>query len=137
MADRLNEYQRNAVLAASPAQLLTMLYDRLLLDLYRAERAQLEERWDEASAQLLHAQDIVTELQRTLDVEVWDGARRLMAIYDYVYRGLVRANIARDPDSTRECADLLEPLRRAWHDAAERPAPGAGAGSAAGVARVG
>lgn len=121
MADRLNDYQRTAILSASPAQLLTMLYDRLLLDLHRAEQAQLEERWAEASVQLLHAQDIVSELQRTLDVAAWDGAGRLMAIYDYVYQALVRANISRDVAFTRECAARLEPLRQAWHDAAAMP----------------
>ncbi|MCM3657486.1 flagellar export chaperone FliS [Agromyces mediolanus] len=133
MTDRLNDYQRTAILSASPAQLLTMLYDRLLLDLHRAEQAQLAERWGEASTQLLHAQDIVSELQRTLDVRVWDGASRLMAIYDYVYQSLVRANISRDVELTRECQARLEPLRQAWHEAAAMPV----AAPAGGVARVG
>jgi len=133
MTDRLNDYQRTAILSASPAQLLTMLYDRLLLDLDRAEQAQLAEQWGEASAQLLHAQDIVSELQRTLDVRVWDGASRLMAIYDYVYQSLVRANISRDVELTRECQARLEPLRQAWHEAAAMPV----AAPAGGVARVG
>lgn len=133
MTDRLNDYQRTAILSASPAQLLTMLYDRLLLDLHRAEQAQLAEQWGEASTQLLHAQDIVSELQRTLDVRVWDGASRLMAIYDYVYQSLVRANISRDVELTRECQARLEPLRQAWHEAAAMPV----AAPAGGVARVG
>jgi len=133
MTDRLNDYQRTAILSASPAQLLTMLYDRLLLDLDRAEQAQLAEQWGEASAQLLHAQDIVSELQRTLDVRVWDGASRLMAIYDYVYQALVRANISRDVELTRECQARLEPLRQAWHEAAAMPV----AAPVGGVARVG
>lgn len=133
MTDRLNDYQRTAILSASPAQLLTMLYDRLLLDLDRAEQAQLAEQWGEASAQLLHAQDIVSELQRTLDVRVWDGASRLMAIYDYVYQALVRANISRDVELTRECQTRLEPLRQAWHEAAAMPV----AAPVGGVARVG
>ncbi|MFK4731508.1 flagellar export chaperone FliS [Agromyces mediolanus] len=133
MTDRLNDYQRTAILSASPAQLLTMLYDRLLLDLDRAEQAQLAEQWAEASAQLLHAQDIVSELQRTLDVRVWDGASRLMAIYDYVYQSLVRANISRDVTLTRECQARLEPLRQAWHEAAAMPV----AAPVGGIARVG
>jgi flagellar protein FliS len=136
MADRMSDYQRSAILSASPAQLLTMLYDRLLLDLHRAEQAQAAERWAEASAQLRHAQDIIIELQRTLDVDAWDGAGRLMAIYDYVFEAAMQANIGRDIELTRECQRRLEPLRQAWHEAAAMPA-GVPVGAAAGVDRVG
>ena len=130
MTDHLDEYQRTAIMSATPAQLLTMLYDRLLLDLHRAEAAQTSGDWPAATAQLLHAQDIVVELQRSLDLETWDGARRLMAIYDYVFQALVSANIGRDVELTRECTRRLEPLRLAWHEAAVAP-------SAAGGFRVG
>ena len=130
MTDRLDEYQRTAIMSATPAQLLGMLYDRLLLDLHRAETAQLGGDWAAATAQLVHAQDIVVELQRSLDLDAWDGARRLMAIYDYVFESLVSANIGRDVELTRECAGRLEPLRQAWHEAAVAP-------SAAGGFRVG
>lgn len=134
MADRMSDYQRTAILSASPAQLLTMLYDRLLLDLHRAEQAQVEGRWADASDQLRHAQDIIIELQRTLDADVWDGARRLMAIYDYVFEAAVQANIGRNVELTRECQRRLEPLRQAWHEAAAMPA---GVPVGAGIDRVG
>lgn len=136
MADHMSDYQRTAILSASPAQLLTMLYDRLLLDLHRAEQAQLGGRWSEASDQLRHAQDIVIELQRTLDVDAWDGARRLLAIYDYVFEAAVQANIGRNVELTRECQRRLEPLRQAWHEAAATPA-GAPVAAGAGFDRVG
>ena len=95
-----------------------MLYDRLLLDLQRAETAQLGEDWPVASAQLLHAQEIVAELMSSLKPEVWDGGPGLMAVYHYVFDAMVRANTQRDVEKTRECVRLLEPLRLAWHDAA-------------------
>ena len=111
-------YNRDAVLNASPARLLTLLYDRLLLDLQRAEVAQLGEDWPVASAQLLHAQEIVTELMSSLRPEVWDGGPGLVAIYSYVLNAMIRANAGRDVVKTRECITLLEPLRTAWHEAA-------------------
>lgn len=111
-------YNRDAVLSASPARLLTMLYDRLLLDLQRAEVAQDIEDWATASEQLLHAQDILTELTSSLKVEAWDGAEGLMGVYTFATRALIYANTHRDVDSTRVCIQLLEPLRQTWHEAA-------------------
>ena len=111
-------YNRDSVLNASPAKLLVMLYDRLLLDLGRAETAQLGEDWDTASAQLMHAQEIVGELMSSLRPESWDGGPGLMAIYTYVLNAMMRANTGRDVEKTRECTRLLEPLRLAWHEAA-------------------
>ena len=111
-------YNRDSVLNASPARLLVMLYDRMLLDLQRAETAQLVEDWHTASAQLMHAQEIVGELMSSLRPETWDGGPGLLAIYTYVYQGMVRANTGRDVEKTRECIRLLEPLRLAWHEAA-------------------
>jgi flagellar secretion chaperone FliS len=118
LAAARNLYNRDSVLSASPARLLVMLYDRLLLDLSRAETAQLGEDWSLASAQLLHAQEIVTELISSLRPEQWDGGPGLLAVYNYVLAGMVTANTRRDVLKTRECIALLEPLRLAWHDAA-------------------
>ena len=91
---KLNQYQRNAILSASPARLLTMLYDRLMLDLARAEAAQEAQQWSVASDNLLHAQAIVTELTITLDTKVWDGAEGLLAM-----RRAGARTFAQDPDT--------------------------------------
>lgn len=118
-ADRAAQLNRDAVLSATPVRLLTMLYDRLLLDLGRAEQAQTAENWAAANEQLQHAQAILTELSGSLKLDVWDGAEGLLALYTYVTNALVLANIHRDVARTREAITLLEPLRLAWHDAAE------------------
>src|SRR3978361_1385701 len=111
-------YNRDSVLSASPARLLVMLCTRRLLALARAETAQLGEDWPLASAQLLHAQEIVTELVGSLRPEGWDGGPGPLAVYNYVLGGMAQANMRRDVEKTRECITLLEPLRTAWHEAA-------------------
>ncbi|GAA5025406.1 hypothetical protein GCM10023258_18260 [Terrabacter aeriphilus] len=119
------QYARDAVLSASPARLLTMLYDRLLLDLHRAQAAQEVADWQVASNQLIHAQDIIIELSATLKPGVWDGADNLRALYEYVRMALVNANIHRDVARTREAITLLTPLQEAWYAAAEHARDGA------------
>jgi flagellar secretion chaperone FliS len=116
---RRSQYVREAVLSATPTRLLTMLYDRLLLDLNRAEAAQEQQNWGSASEQLLHAQAILSELTSSLNVELWDGAEGLRALYTYVTTALIAANTRKDVARTREAIALLDPLRAAWHEAAE------------------
>ena len=119
-----NQYLADSVLSAPPARLLTMLYDRLLLDLGRAEAAQQSANWAVASENLLHAQAIVTELSSSLKLDAWDGASGLLGVYNYVSTALINANIQRDAALTREAIELLEPLRQTWHEAAAAvPAP--------------
>ncbi len=123
----------DSLATASPAVLLTRLYDRLVLDLARAEQAQRAGDRATASTQLLHAQDIVAELLSSLDADAWDGGPGLAAIYGFLLTELVDANVTSDADRTASCRSLVEPLRDAWHDAA-RLAAGASAVAAVGQA---
>jgi len=108
----------DSIATASPARLLTMLYDRLVLDLVRAETAQELGDRSTASKQLLHAQEIVLELICSLRTDEWDGATRLGSIYGFLHSELVRANMTIDPERTRHCRLLAEPLAEAWREAA-------------------
>ena len=117
-AAQRNQYLADSILSAPPARLLTMLYDRLLLDLGRAETAQQAANWPVASENLLHGQAIIAELISSLKTDAWDGADGLLGLYNYAFTALVNANIQRDPALTREAIELLEPLRQAWHEAA-------------------
>ena len=138
------QFLNDTVLSSSPARLLTMLYDRLVLDLDRAGKAQLAGDLVESNNQLTHAQDIVAELLVTLDVTAWDGGPGLHALYTHLLGELIRANLTRDPEVTAACRAMVEPLRAAWHEAAAslsvaaaRPstsrAPMAGVGGVLGV----
>lgn len=117
-----SHYVNDAVQTASPATLLVMLYDRLVLDLLRAETALREGTRDAANEQLTHAQDIIGELTATLDVNAWDGAKQLMSVYTFLMTTLVEANVAGDADKVEQCRHLVEPLQDAWQQAARQVA---------------
>ncbi|OIH86765.1 flagellar export chaperone FliS [Arthrobacter sp. UCD-GKA] len=116
------QLNREAILSASPARLLTMLYDRLLVDLNRAEAAQLSGNWPAASENLVHAQSIIAELISSLNSDLWSGATQLHSLYAFSTQLLIDANIKRDPALTRQAITLMEPLRQTWHEAASAPA---------------
>ena len=111
-------YMGDTVATASPQQLLVMLYDRLALDLERAEEALVAGDRDVSHAQLLHAQEIVLELRASLQVDVWEGGPRLAALYSWVLGELMKANLKGDVRRVRDCRQVVEPLRDAWRQAA-------------------
>ena len=137
--EQRDRYTADVVMSVTPMRLLTMLYDRLLLDLDRAEAAHGTRSWAVASTNLLHAQDILAELTSSLKVDAWDGGERLLALYSYLSGALVAANVQRDTERIREAISLLDPLRQAWYDAAgqmtvHQPSPRVATGGMLGVA---
>ena len=110
-------YLADSVATASPAKLLVMLYDRLVVDLNRGEQALIAGDRAEANTQLKHAQDIVTELHVSLDLQAWDGAAGLASLYTFVETELINANIRGDAAKVAAVRDLIEPLRETWREA--------------------
>jgi flagellar protein FliS len=111
-------YLADTVTTASPGHLLVMLYDRLVLDLTRAEDALRSGDRAAGAGRLMHAQDILLELRASLDVTTWSGATGLARLYGFLLTELIGANVQADPDRVASCRGLIEPLRDAWRDAA-------------------
>jgi len=112
-------YLAASVATATPARLVVMLYDRLVLDIIQGRDALAEHRYADADAHLRHAQDIVFELRKSLRLDVWEGAAQLASIYVWLIKELIGANISRDAARADACRRLVEPLRDAWRQAAE------------------
>ena len=113
-----SRYLGDSVATASPQRILVMLYDRLVLDLERAEMALDTGDRTEAAAQIQHAQDIVFELRESLRVDAWEGGPRLAALYSWMITELVQAGVKRDRNRVSACRQIAEPLRDAWRQAA-------------------
>lgn len=121
-----NRYVQDAIVTATPGRLLTMLYDRLVRDLRCAELAIMAGDHAEVNTLLIHAQDIVLELQSTLDVNAWSGGKGLNELYSFIYSELIQANIRKDERRVDVCLNIIEPLQLAWHEAALQVAGAAG-----------
>ncbi|MCX6400750.1 MAG: flagellar export chaperone FliS [Propionibacteriales bacterium] len=111
-------YQSNAVATASPARLLVMLVERLVLDVERGLGAQQVADWEGAHRNLVHAQDIVLELESSLQVDKMTGGAELAALYAYLRNQLVLANIRRDAATSEEALGLARQLCDTWREAA-------------------
>lgn len=111
-------YRENSVATASPARLLVMLVERLVLDTERALAAQQCGDWAEAHRHLLHAQDVVAELESSLDADRMTGGRQLAALYRFLHSTLVQANVRRSPETTEQALGLARQLCDTWRQAA-------------------
>lgn len=110
-------YLADAVATASPGRLVVMLYDRLVLDLTRAEVALRGGDRAAGADRLLHAQEIVLELRSSLDVTAWADAPGLAKLYSFLITELIGANVRADADRVAACRALVEPLRDGWWEA--------------------
>jgi flagellar secretion chaperone FliS len=113
-----SRYVSDSVETMSPARLLVALYDRLVLDLDRADAAIVTNDIAGAHNALVHAQDIVSELLNTLDFDAWAASAQLASVYEYVIEQLVMANVQKDAAIVAECREIIQPLRDAWRQAA-------------------
>lgn len=125
-ANKQARFFDDAISTASPAKLLCLLYDRLQLDLTLAVSALGEGQRNDAAGHLGHAQQILLELRGSLDVDAWEGGPGLASLYAWLLGELGRAMVSGDAAVVRSCAELVAPLRSAWHEAA-----GLAAGTAA------
>ena len=112
-----SRYLSDTVNTTSPGHLLVMLYDRLVLDLVRAEEALLAGDREAGSRCLLHAQEIILELHSSLDLKTWSGAAGLGQLYTFLITELIGANVSADAIKTAALRGLVEPLRDAWREA--------------------
>jgi flagellar protein FliS len=115
---RDNPNLRDSVETASPGRLLVMLYDRLALDLERAEAACANGDVQVAHDALLHAQEILAELHASLDHDAWAPAAGLAHVYEFMIGELCTANIHKDSSRVINVRRVLAPLHSAWRDAA-------------------
>ena len=111
-------YLDASIATASPARLLVMLFDRLVLDVQRGLDAQRRGDFEETHRQLTHAQDIVMELQSSLRADEFKGGYDLAALYSFLHRQLVLANIRKDAVITDAGLTLVTDLCDAWRQAA-------------------
>jgi flagellar protein FliS len=111
-------YLDASIATASPARLLVMLFDRLVLDVQRGLEAQRRRDVEETNHHLTHAQDILLELAVSLRPEEFKGGYDLAALYSFLHRQLVMANIRRDASITDEVLTLVTDLCETWREAA-------------------
>ena len=116
-----------AVEDANPHRLIAMLFEGALSRITLAAAHMRRNEFEAKGAQITSALEIVGALRASLDMSVPGGLpQRLDALYDYVSRRMLHANIENDPKVLDEVGGLLRVIADAWAQIAP-PAHVAGA----------
>jgi len=119
--DYAHYYKKQAVETASPARLIIMLYEGALNSIAQAKQALRDGRIPQAHENIVKAQDIISELDRSVDTS-YEVGKSLAALYDYMLRHLITANVKKDEEVLREVEEMLQELLAAWQEAARKAA---------------
>ncbi|NUU96034.1 flagellar biosynthesis protein FliS [Marinitoga sp. 1135] len=117
-ANANDRYLESMVKTASPAKLVELLYVNAIERLNRAIKYIRDKKLPEAHNQIVRVEDIVMELNLSLDMEKGgEISKNLRALYSYMYRRLLEANLKKDTEILEEVKGLLNTLLEAWREA--------------------
>jgi len=114
-------YKAQSVKTASPGKLVLMLFDGYLKFSATAKRGfdidDLTKKNEQINNNLIKAQNIVTELQSSLDMSVpGELPGTLYRLYDFVLHQLQQANLQKKPEPIEEADKVMAELRDAWSE---------------------
>lgn len=113
-----DSYIENSVKTASPAKLVEMLYEKGIEVLKDAKGFFRENNFIAANEKIKRAQDIITELNISLDMEKGgEIAKSLRSLYNYMYRTLIESNLKKDIQKLDEVIYYFEQLLDVWKTA--------------------
>ena len=118
---KLASYRNLSVETASPGKLILMLFDGALRFLNAADEGfkhpSQRERNEAVHNNLIKAQEIILELQRSLNIrDGGDFSVNMFKLYDFMNSKLMEANMRKDPGNIRLVMDLLGQIREAWDE---------------------
>jgi len=113
MTNAASLYQGAAIKTASPAELTLMLYNGAIKFCNQAAIAIEEKDIMKAHTNLIKAQNIIWELQGTLDFK-YNIANDFDLIYKRILNNLLLANTRKDLDKLNEALDDIRSVRDVW-----------------------
>lgn len=110
-----NIYQQSNVFTSNPAKLVIMCYEGAISSLKLARNAYIEKDYETKGMALKKVIDIIHELNASLDMSKGgEVAANLRALYLYIIRILIEADLKSNLDAFDRSICILEELASAW-----------------------
>lgn len=113
----VHAYRHTSVKTATQGRIIVMLYDEAVrqIDTALGLLAEHTRHLDQVNNAIVKAQDVVTELIVSLDLENGgDLARNLLRLYLFFNERLMEGNIRKEEQPLKEVRLLMADLREAW-----------------------
>jgi flagellar protein FliS len=118
MSYGLGAYKKTSIHTASKEQILLMLYQAAIKNCKKAMEAIDEKNVARKGEFIGKLQDIVIELNNSLDFEVGgDLAKELSSLYDFMLFSSTQANIKIDKEPLEGVLEVLNTLYEGWSQA--------------------
>lgn len=119
MQNPYEQYNRNKILQASPAEVTLMLYEGAIKFCNMAIMGIEQKDIEKAHNNIIKTQRIIEEFRNTLDRKypVWEDFDR---VYVYLLRRLFEANVSKDAEILKEVNTHLRSMRDTWKEVMKR-----------------
>jgi flagellar protein FliS len=112
--EKIHHYRETQIKTASKGKLIVMLYDGMVSALDRAVEAIPAKQYDVANRSIQKAQDILSELIMSLNMDAGDLGKKLLNIYTFLNTKLIDANMRKDAQPLQFVRKMILELRDAW-----------------------
>lgn len=112
-ANAYQAYRNNTVLTSSSQELTLMLYNGAIKFCGQGKQAIEDKDAQEAHRLIMRAQDIIQELQITLD-DKYPIAEEMNRMYEFILYQLTEANMNKQVESLDIAMDFIREMRDTW-----------------------
>lgn len=131
------EYLKQKVMTANPAELIVILIETCIKNLKLAELYYTEQKnIDKTNSCLLKSQDIIIELINCLDMNI-SLSSQLLEIYNFLLSSIRKINIKKDFSNMQDLLDILGSMRDTWEHIATSPSASPASSGPSFVSEVG
>jgi flagellar protein FliS len=115
-ANPYQSYRQIQIETASPVELVIKLYDGVIRFINQAKKGLETKNYALTDESFRRAQDIIDELNDTLNMDAGEIAVNLRNIYAFIKQILVEANVKKDGKNLDNALQLLITLRSGWSE---------------------
>ncbi len=111
-----NQYLEQSILTASPAELVTMLYEAAIKNIKYSIVAIDDKNYELSNTHIKKSQEIVDELIKGLDLS-FELSSDILLLYEFILMELVESNITKDNEKLKTTEDLITQMYQTWKTA--------------------
>lgn len=113
--DKISSYRETQIKTASRGKLIVLLYDGIVRFLDIALENLPAKKYDVVNSNILKAQDIISELIMSLNMEAGQFSQKLLSIYTFLNNKLIEGNVNKDAEAIGFVKMMAVELRDAWN----------------------